>query len=70
MKQKILTYFYTLTGDEYVFPIEKDIEEQINDGWRAVSVAQSVFQTKKRTLHGELMDFNELSVSVLYEKDE
>jgi len=70
MKQKILTYFYTLTGDECIFPVEKDIEEQLNDGWRAVSVGQSVFQTKKRNLHGELLDFNELSISVLYEKDE
>ena len=69
MQQKILTYFYPLTGEEFVHSIEENLEEQLNDGWRAVSVGQSVFQTKKKNLNSELCDFNELAVTVLFEKE-
>ena len=53
-----------------MLPVEKDIAEQISDGWRAVSVGQSVFQTKKRNINGELLDYNELAITVLYEKND
>lgn len=70
MKQKILTYFYGLNEKECVHVIDKNIEEQLKDGWRAVSIAQSVYPTMKKDLKGETLNFNEMAVSVLYEKDE
>lgn len=70
MQQKVLTYFYCLTGDEYVHAVEKDIAEQLKDGWHAISIGQSVFQTKKKNIEGRFLDFNELAISVLYERND
>ena len=70
MKQKILTYFYVLNGNEIVHTIDKNIEKQQEDGWRAVSFSQSIYPTKKKNAKGESCDFNELAISVLYEKEE
>ena len=69
MKQKIVTYKYCLDEEEFVHVIDKNIEGQLRDGWRAVSIAQSVYQTKKKNKDGNLFDFNELLISVLYEKE-
>jgi hypothetical protein len=69
MKQKILTYFYGLNNDELCHSIEKNIQAQVDDGWIAKSISQSIYPTKKKNAQGETMDFNELAVSVLYEKE-
>lgn len=70
MQQKILTYFYNLTGDEYVHLMEKDITEQTRDGWHAISVSQSIFPTKKQDRFGQLLTNNELAITILFEKND
>ena len=70
MQQKVMTYFYNLTGDEYVHLMERDITEQVSDGWRAISVSQSIFPTKKQDRFGQQLNTNELAITILYEKNE
>ena len=70
MKQIIVTYTYHLKDDELVHVIDKNLEGMQEDGWHAISIAQSVYPTRKTDANGEKFDFNELAVSVLFEKNE
>lgn len=70
MQQKIYTYFYPLREDEVFHTVEENLETMLADGWQAVSVSQSVYPSFRKGPRDERIDCQELSITVLYQKNE
>ena len=70
MQQKILTYFYPLKDDEIFHSVDENLEAMLADGWQAVSVSQSVYPSFRKNAKGERIDCQELSITVLYQKND